>query len=92
MVSSASTIKALDNFKLHVRHISPRITGANARNTIARAAGGSCGVVATVNDQSNTVLNSIRVLPTGGMLSSDKANGRVVQVGLAAKMSMDTRN
>lgn len=54
--------------------------GAGARNTIAVAAGGKCGVVATVNDKANTVLNSIRVLPSGAMLSSDKANGRVVKV------------
>lgn len=54
--------------------------GASFRNTIAVAAGGTCGVVATVGDQANTVLNSIRVLPNGAMLSSDKANARVVQV------------
>jgi hypothetical protein len=37
-------------------------------------------VLATVNDKAGTVLNSIRVLPDGSMLSSDKANGRVVLV------------
>lgn len=36
--------------------------------------------MATVTDKSGTVLNSIRVLPDGAMLSSDKANARVVKV------------
>lgn len=37
-------------------------------------------MLATVNDKAGTVLNSIRVLPDGSMLSSDKANGRIVLV------------
>lgn len=55
-------------------------SGAGRPNAIASAAG-TCGVVAVVDDQPNTNLNSLRVMPNGAMLSSDTFNARVVQVG-----------
>eukprot|EP00878_Enallax_costatus_P022400 GHUV01023759.1.p1 GENE.GHUV01023759.1~~GHUV01023759.1.p1 ORF type:complete len:330 (+),score=44.48 GHUV01023759.1:373-1362(+) len=62
------------------------VNGQYQRNVISYASE-SCKSFAKVEDKPGTSLNSIRVLPDGGMLSTDTTNARVVMVSADGKHS-----